>query len=293
VQVVPRTAHATLYPKQNTTSDFGLLLYAGYYGSPAYTTTRIVDATEIGVYTTLNEALDIAPPPPAATVPTAGVLGATDITASSANLTGSVDPNGAATTALFQWTADAAAPTTPNTVTWTDTGSQVTGAGTDEVALTPVAVTGLSDVTNYYFRLKATNSQGTIYSAVSSFTTLALPSTGAPSHETRAVEGVGAVRNVDESVTFTRTLTGVITPVGGPFDWFFAWEIEANEGSPKTYDDSLTPNAYANRTTGGTIAAGTAPVEIREDITVTFEPDENDEARAASTFHAALFRESA
>ncbi len=82
----------------------------------------------------------------------------------SALLNGSVNPNNGATTAWFQWG------TTTNL--GNTTSAQPVGAGNNYVNYS-AALTGLSPNATYYFRAVASNSRGTVYGAILSFTTQA------------------------------------------------------------------------------------------------------------------------
>jgi Divergent InlB B-repeat domain/FG-GAP-like repeat len=98
-----------------------------------------------------------APPPVVATSP------AGNVTANGATLNGTVNPNGASTTAVFEYGTTASY------------GSQVPvspapGSGTSPVTVS-VSVSGLSCETLYHFRLKATNAAGTATGADATFTT--------------------------------------------------------------------------------------------------------------------------
>jgi len=87
---------------------------------------------------------------------------ATSVTANAATLNASVNPNGLATTAYFQWgTSTAYGNTTP---------SQSLGSGTSATALS-ANLSGLAAATTYYYRVVATNSAGTVYGSAVSFTT--------------------------------------------------------------------------------------------------------------------------
>ncbi|MEW6330692.1 MAG: DUF5050 domain-containing protein [Pseudomonadota bacterium] len=104
----------------------------------------------------------------ATTQPTATTNAATAITSNSAMLNGSVNPNGIATGAFFQWgTTISYGNTTP---------SQVIGSGTSAVNFI-ANLTGLAPNTVYHFRVVATNgSGGTTFGNDQSFTTFPLGS---------------------------------------------------------------------------------------------------------------------
>jgi len=93
--------------------------------------------------------------------PTVTTLAATAVAAPNATLNGTVNPNGLATTYYFQWGTSTAY---GNTTTTTSAGS-----GTTAVAVS-ANITGLVAGTPYYFRLVATNSDGTAYGTDLTFT---------------------------------------------------------------------------------------------------------------------------
>ena len=100
-------------------------------------------------------------------VPTASTVAATNVTANSATLNGTVNPNGLSTTVYFQWgTTTAYGNTTP---------SQSIGSGTSNVGVS-ANLSGLSPSTTYHYRVVATNNAGTTYGADVAFTTAPITS---------------------------------------------------------------------------------------------------------------------
>ena len=89
---------------------------------------------------------------------------ASDLTLTTANVTGSVTPNGQATTYKFQYGTD--------TNYGSETAAGSAGAG---LAATPVqaALSGLSQGTTYHYRVVATNDSDTTFGADRTFTTVA------------------------------------------------------------------------------------------------------------------------
>jgi hypothetical protein len=101
----------------------------------------------------------------AATAPVATTGGAANVAQQTARLTGSVDPNGAATTIQFQYGATSAyGAVTPEQV--------VTGDGKKAVT---ADITGLAPATTYHFRLIARNDKGLSKGADRSFKTKVQP----------------------------------------------------------------------------------------------------------------------
>jgi hypothetical protein len=92
--------------------------------------------------------VDVSVPP---TLPDLVTLGASNVTATAGTLYGTVNPNGATTSAWFQWGLTGSygsnAPATMNL------------AGTSPLSVSN-ALSGLTPGTTYYFRLAATNSAG-------------------------------------------------------------------------------------------------------------------------------------
>ena len=101
----------------------------------------------------------------AATAPVATTGGAANVAQQTARLTGSVDPNAAATTIQFQYgTTSAYGAVTPEQV--------VTGDGKKTVT---ADITGLAPATTYHFRLIARNAKGLSKGADRSFKTKVQP----------------------------------------------------------------------------------------------------------------------
>jgi hypothetical protein len=87
---------------------------------------------------------------------------ATSVTAKSATLNGTVNPNGQATTCSFDFGIDTSY---GDSIAGTNPGS-----GSSDVPVSAV-VSGLSPDTTYHYRVVATNSAGTAYGSDQSFTT--------------------------------------------------------------------------------------------------------------------------
>ena len=102
----------------------------------------------------------------AATKPTVTTGGVSNLTPSTVSLLGKVDPNGAATTYLFQYG--------PTTLYGTNTAPVSAGAGTSAVNVI-ADIAGLAPATTYHYRLVATNSQGTTRGADRTFKTKPQP----------------------------------------------------------------------------------------------------------------------
>jgi lysophospholipase L1-like esterase len=86
--------------------------------------------------------------------PNASTNPANSITINSATLNGGVNPNGAATTAWFEWG------TSPTLATFSATSNQSLGAGTTTI-LFSASISGQESWKTYYYRAVASNSGGT------------------------------------------------------------------------------------------------------------------------------------
>ena len=96
------------------------------------------------------------------TLPIVTTGAATNVTSSSAEVNGIVNPNDLETTAYFEWGTD-------NTLsTFSTTTSQSIGSGTTNVPVSEV-LSGLSDNTTYYYRIVGENSSGTVRGEIKSF----------------------------------------------------------------------------------------------------------------------------
>ncbi len=170
---------------------------------------------------------------------------ATSITASSATLNASGTPNGAATTGWFRW-----APNDPGTCNDTfgtrapASGGATLGSGTSPQSFSQTA-TGLQPGTTYFFCAMVTNTFGTSFGAVQSFTTpAALPivTTTTPS----MITGTSAL------------LGGTVNPGGASAT---AW-VRVGVTNPLACNDSF--GARLPATGGTTIPAGTTAVAFSE-----------------------------
>jgi outer membrane protein assembly factor BamB len=128
------------------------------WNSPAYSNGRIYARSTTG-----GVAVDVSPPPSS---PAIFAVGASNITTRSATLSGTVNPNGAATAAWFQWGL-------------TSSYGSNTLAATNLTGTLPLTISsvlsGLAPATAYHFRLTATNSAGTTNGADLVFATSPLP----------------------------------------------------------------------------------------------------------------------
>jgi hypothetical protein len=167
-----------------------------------------------------------APAAMAAGEPVVSTGNATAITATSATLSGTVNPEGQATSYSFEYG------------TTTSYGSQTptadAGSGTGAVAVSaPLA--SLTPNTTYHYRVVATNASGTTLGSDVSFKTprppVAAVVTGRPAAVTQT----------------TATLTGTVDPRGPATSYFFQWG---------------RTTAYGSRTPAGSAGPGTETVAV-------------------------------
>ncbi len=173
--------------------------------------------------------------PPTGQAPTATTTDCSNITAATASLNGTVNPNGSATTYYFEYGT--------TTTYGTQTTSSSAGAGTTAVNVSADLV-ALTPLTTYHFRLVATNGTGTSRGEDKTCVTGA-PVPGCP---TPAV-----VTGTANSITITNaTLTGTVDANGA--QTYHAFEY------------GLT-SAYGTRTATQNSGSGTEPQAVSAVIT--------------------------
>jgi hypothetical protein len=177
-QVVPGDADTTVRFEYGTTDALGLQtaersvpagaapaeVRVGVTGLTAGTTyrVRVVATSAAGTATGAVRTFTTDAAPPAPRAPAVRTGGVRDVTASSATLTGSVDPNGQATTAHFDFG------TTERL--GQRTADQAVGRG-DGARTVTAAIGGLATYDRVFFRVVATSAAGTVRGAVRSFVT--------------------------------------------------------------------------------------------------------------------------
>ena len=159
-----------------------------------------------------------------ASAPTAVTGTAADVTATSATLNGTVDPNGRPTTWFVEYGT--------STSYGTRTQSRSAGSGTSQVNVA-AGVSGLAPGRTYHYRLVATSDAGTSNGADRTFAAGASPAavTGSPS----AVTPTSA------------TLNGSVSPNGRATTWWFEYG---------------TSTRYGSRTTNKSAGSGTSAVNV-------------------------------
>src|SRR5271155_375166 len=169
--------------------------------------------------------------------PTVTTGAASSIAATTATISGSVNPNGADTHMVFVYG-------TSSTLSGASSTTSVDiGAGTTVVGVS-ANLTGLTAGTTYYFQEQATNSAGTANGTINSFFTTPTTAT-APSATTG---------NASSITTTIAIIAGSVNPNGGDTHMVFA------------YGTSSTLSG-ASSTTSVDIGAGTTAVGISADIT--------------------------
>lgn len=162
----------------------------------------------------------------AAASPTVDTGSATSIKDTSAELNGSLNPNGTTTDYYFQFGL--------TTGYGVNTKVHSAGAGTRTVAVKD----GAGDLipgTTYHYRLVATNAGGTSVGRDRTFKTTGHPPPGVATGAATALSTTGA------------TLTGAVNPAGATTTYWFEW--------------GLTP-AYGQQTAAQTIAASGPPASV-------------------------------
>ncbi len=146
------------------------------------------------------------------TPPTVTTNPATDVGPSGATLNGTVNPNGSATTAFFQYG--------PTTSYGSQTATQSFGAGTTAQPMS-AAITGLACATLYHFRAVANNAGGMRSGSDQTFTTAACTGT-APTVTTNPATDMGSTG---------ATLKGTVNPNGSATTAFFQYGPTTSYGS--------------------------------------------------------------
>ncbi len=191
---------------------------------------RVVAQNTTGTTDGAIDSFTTAAPPQA---PAATTGSASAITASSATLAGTVNPNGADTHAWFLYG-------TSSTLSGaSQTTSQDLGSGTTASPVT-ANLSGLTASTTYYFRVVAQNTTGTTNGAIDSFTTTAIPFTLA-----------GTAVSVAPGATTGNTSTITVTPGTGGFTGMVSLSCAI---SPPAASDPATCSIPASVTLSGATA---------------------------------------
>src|SRR5688500_7551374 len=164
-----------------------------------------------------------------AAAPSATTGAASALTRSGATLTGTVDPNGTATTWHFEYGT--------TTAYGLQSAGGDAGAGEDPVTVS-IPVSGLSAGTTYHYRLVAVNADGTVQGADRTFRTPAGP----------ALPGL--------SSTVARDV--------GPTSASLRSRIDPNRGATSYHFEYGLSSSYGSRTPERPVGAGDAAVPVAE-----------------------------
>jgi hypothetical protein len=165
------------------------------------------------------------------TAPTVVALATSGVTSNGATLNATVNPNGIATTVVFEWGTTTSYGNT--------TSGQSIGSGTNPVDVT-ADITGLSQSQIYHYRVVATNSAGTTSGTDVSFTTL---SGGATREEFTPFAAVlGALAQVHDLAVGPDGSIYLLVPSNGSLGVFKSTNGGVSFGSPV----SIPNSSYSN-----------------------------------------------
>ncbi len=160
--------------------------------------------------------------------PSAATTGESALTATGARLNGTVTPLDSATDVVFEWG------TTPSYGNLTAGQNLPAGAGAQSVFFN---LTGLAPVTEYHYRVKATNADGTTFGMDQSFVT----GSRAP---------VAATLPATDPVPSGATLNGTVTPLDTQTTVVFDW------GLTPSYGNTTAPQSFTPSATEAAVSAG-------------------------------------
>ena len=174
----------------------------------------------------------------AAAGPASATTGPALSLSNSANVIGTVNPNGQATTYSFQFGT--------TTGYGFQTNPQSAGSGTQDQVVS-ATLTGLASGTTYHYRLIATNASGTTVGTDLTFTTLGTPpppsSSPPPTATTGATVAIGHTG---------ATIRGKVNPKGSKTTYYFEFGLTA---------------AYGKQTVSKTLAAGNRARSVSSALT--------------------------
>lgn len=176
-------------------------------------------------------------PPPSGSAPTIRTENATDVSRTTANLNGHVDPNNSSTSYWFEYGKT------------TDLGNATAlqGAGSGDTSLAgSVSLSNLKPLTKYYFRLNAQNQYGTVNGSILSFTTPGPAAPDAPQADTTSATSV---------TSSSATLNGRVNPEGDQTTYWFEYGT-----------DSLLGSVIHSTTKSAVLGNGTSNVSVSADI---------------------------
>ena len=194
--------------------------------------------------------------------PTVATLAATPVTATTATLNGSGNPNGNSTIAWFRYSTSN--PTTCNDVFGTRTpasGGTSLGAGTTDTPFSQ-PITGLAPATTYYFCAIASSAYGTVLGSVLSFTTPPSSSIVKPTEPSTGTTTSARVHTTEatEVTADGAVLNGSANPSGEQASGWFRFDTK----DPGTCDDQFGMRTPAE---GGTdLGKGQKPVAFSQGL---------------------------
>ena len=174
-----------------------------------------------------------------AAAPVATTGPATNVTATTATLTGTVSPNNTDTTYYFEYGTTAAY--------GTKTATQGPIQGNADKAVT-ADVTGLAPSTTYHYRLVAVNADGTVFGKDATFAT---PAPGAPAANALTIAASNRTVTFGRPTTISGTLTGpnnagvVVTLEENPAPYTGAWKstgLKATTTATGAYSIVVAPS---------------------------------------------------
>jgi hypothetical protein len=180
---------------------------------------------------------------------------ASAVTPVEATLEAQVNPNNQKTSGYLQYSTTATVDGNGSLTSATKTSVVELGEAYGDQPVGPVALTGLTAGTTYYYQAVATNATGTTNGTVQSFTTQ-----GAPLVTT------GEAQNITRT---TATFSGTVNPVGVETTYYFEYISEAGyqaaEGTANPYaaGETTTPisagSSYATQAVGPIPGSGLLP----------------------------------
>jgi DNA-binding beta-propeller fold protein YncE len=172
-------------------------------------------------------------------LPVAVTDGSSEVTGTTAKLSGAVNPEGTYTTYHFEYGTEAENYSA-------DTPENVAGEGSTSV---PVAATATSLLpgTTYHYRITANSAEGTAVGTDKTFKTSGTPPPPAPTVTTEGASGIGAT---------TATLAGTVNPNG--LDTHYYFEYGANGNLFESFAPTLP---------GKDAGSGSSPVKVTAGLT--------------------------